>query len=114
MGVYRHSRGRAPGAGRRTSRVRAQGAGTSSRRWHVNHAWNTLQPPDALEVGEEESLVLNDRPAKGSAELIAPQRWLFSAVKEVPRIQRVVAKEFIGRAMNRVRTGTRNGVDNSS
>src|SRR3989442_14548641 len=75
---------------------------SGSRRWHSDHTGNTLQATDALVIGEEECLVLDDRPAEGTAELIAPKRWLLSTVKEVSRIQRVVAEEFTGRAMNRV------------
>src|SRR3954471_2235515 len=68
---------------------------------------------ETLVVSEEERLVLHDRAAEPSAELILFQR-LRLACEVVRRIERIVPQELPQRAVQLVRAGTRDDVGGRS
>ena len=61
-----------------------------------------LQLAVAFVIGEEEQLVLDERPADGGSELVALQRGLYEnggAEQEAGGVQVGVAQELVGRAV---------------
>ncbi len=67
---------------------------------------------ESLVVAEYESLVLLNRPTRGSSELI-PLKWRCrrTGVKEIARVQGVVAKKFKDRTVKLIRSGLRHDAD---
>src|SRR5262249_45516030 len=70
--------------------------------------------PEAFIIEEEKCLVLFDRPAHAGAELIPPKWRCALKLKEIARVQLVVAQKFIDRSVKRVCPGFRYRVDRRS
>src|SRR5882724_9199256 len=82
--------------GENAAALRGRGYGTESRKTSVK--------PCALPVGEEERLVLSDRPAHRKPVLIAPELGFRTRLgKVIPSVQVFVANEFKKRTVKIVR-----------
>jgi len=63
--------------------------------------------PQSLVIAEHESLVLLDRPAQRSSELVALEAGRGTGVEVVGSVQNIVPREFEQRSVQLVRPGLR-------
>ena len=78
---------------------------------HQRHIAQAEHLPVAFVVGEQEGLVLLDRPAQRSPELIALEVGNLRLVEEISRVQGIVAKELVDIAVQLVGAGSGGDID---
>src|SRR5262249_29233337 len=84
-----------------------------SRRRYVGQARDAFAEPRAFVVAEEKRAVFKNRASQGESELVAliSRVGLIGRGEEIARVEDLVAKEFIGRAVNPISPRFQNDVD---
>ena len=72
-------------------RTRREISHSSGRRGNGRHGCNTLRLPYPFEVGEEESVILHNRPANSSTELVALGWWNTADIEVILGVQPAIA-----------------------
>src|SRR6202521_2016300 len=92
---------------RNRAKVPGEGCGGENLRCQTE----TLPLANTLIVAEDESPILDDRCANGTAELEAAEGWNVRSVEEVACVKNLVTVEEVPAAMHLVGPGLRNRID---